>query len=155
MLLSYKKLSDTAKAPVRAYPTDSGLDVFSDETTAINPGNTKLVSTGIAFNIPKVMQYQLGFKIVPELQVRSKSGFALKGLSVLNSPGTVDNSYNGELKVIIHNSSTKSQTIQQGQKIAQVVMGYVLIPELKEVSEFSDLENSQRNDNGFGSTGDY
>jgi dUTP pyrophosphatase len=154
MLLTYKKISETAKAPIRAYPTDSGLDVFSDETVAINPRDIKLVSTGIAFQIPKIMQSQLGFTIVPELQVRPKSGLALKGLTVLNSPGTIDNSFNGHLKVIVHNVTTKSQTIQKGQKIAQVVMSYVLIPEIREVEEFSSLETTRGN-SGFGSTGNY
>ena len=149
MILSYKKTREV-KSPKRENPTDSGLDIFAPEKHVLLPGETKLIQTGLIFDIPKVIQQQLGFKIVPELQVRSKSGLAYHdGLIVLNSPGTIDNSYMKELGVLMYNSSRYFRCILEGQKIAQVVMNYVLIPELKQVDEFAQLTER----GGFGSTG--
>ena len=149
MILRYKKIRET-KSPKRENPSDSGLDIFAPEKYVLLPGETKLIETGLVFDIPKVAQQQLGFKIVPELQVRSKSGLAYhNGLIVLNSPGTMDNSYMKELGVLMHNSSRYFRCILEGQKIAQIVMNYVLIPELKQVEEIH--QSTERG--GFGSTG--
>lgn len=150
MLLTYKK-TRPVKDPRRENATDSGLDIFSPEEFDLFSEERKLIPTGLIFNIPKIIQSQLGFSLVPELQIRSKSGLAYHdGLIVLNSPGTIDNSYMKELSILIFNSSKELRKIKEGQKIAQLIMNYVLIPELKEVQEFP-YTNTNRN--GFGSTG--
>ena len=137
-----KKLTDTARLPERAHSTDSGLDLFSDEVTfTIWPGDRKLTKTGIAIQLP------YGF----EGQVRPKSGLALKqGITVLNTPGTIDYEYTGEVGVILYNTNKEPVKIERGQKIAQLVitpvsyMGYSVVEE---------LSKTDRGDGGFGSTG--
>jgi dUTP pyrophosphatase len=89
-----------------------------------------------------------------EIQVRSKSGLALKqGLMVLNSPGTVDQGYLGEIQVILFNTTNQKVKIEKGQKIAQAVLCPVVSGKWVEFVEKNKLENKDRNDNGFGSTG--
>jgi dUTP pyrophosphatase len=104
----------------------------------------KLIGTGLKFNIPQ--NY--------EIQIRSKSGLALKqGLMVLNSPGTVDQGYLGEIKVILFNTSNQVVKIQKGQKIAQAVLTPVVSGKWVTLKEVASLEEKDRSDNGFGSTG--
>ena len=103
-----------------------------------------LVPTGLKFDIP--LNY--------ELQIRSKSGLALKqGLMVLNSPGTVDQGYTGEVKVIIFNTTNEKIKIIKGQKIAQGVLAPVVSGQWINLVSVKDLDNKDRNNNGFGSTG--
>lgn len=124
-----------------AHRGDSGFDLFSNETGHIKPGEIKLVSTGIKISIPE------GF----EAQVRPKSGLALKyGISVLNTPGTIDSGYRGEVKVILVNLGKEDYIIKKGKKIAQLVFARVECPELVESSE---LDETKRSNGGFGSTG--
>ena len=105
------------KEPEYAYESDSGFDLRSTEEVWIQANDRKLIPTGLRFDIPD------GY----EIQVRSKSGLALKqGLMVLNSPGTVDNGYQGEIKVILFNTTTERIKIEKGQKIAQAVLSPVL-----------------------------
>lgn len=143
-VLEVKKLREDAILPQRAHTTDSGLDLFAAEDVIIWYGEQKLIPTGISIEL------EPGY----EAQVRSKSGLALKeGLFVLNSPGTVDYGYQGEVGVILFNTSrTKVAQIKKGQKIAQLVVQKVELPEVVEVSEVYD-EGSDRGDGGFGSTG--
>ena len=104
----------------------------------------KLINTGLIFDIPE------GY----EIQVRSKSGLALKqGLMVLNSPGTVDQGYLGEIQVILFNTTNQKVKIEKGQKIAQAVLCPVVSGKWVEFVEKNKLENKDRNNNGFGSTG--
>jgi dUTP pyrophosphatase len=89
-----------------------------------------------------------------EIQVRSKSGLALnQGLMVLNSPGTVDSGYQGEVKVIIFNTSSEEIKIEKGQKIAQAVLCPVVNGKWVNLINVSEISKKDRNDNGFGSTG--
>ena len=121
----------------------SGMDLraFLSSPVILLPGERKLVPTGIYIEIPK--DY--------EAQVRSRSGLALKkGISVLNSPGTIDADYRGELKVILINLSDKVFVVEKGLRIAQMVLSPVIKAKLKEVTE---LENTERGSGGFGSTG--
>jgi dUTP pyrophosphatase len=107
----------------------------------IRPLERALVSTGIAIELPE------GY----EAQIRPRSGLALKkGVTVLNSPGTIDHDYRGEIKVILINLSDKEVVIEKGERIAQMVIAPVLKVEVVEVKE---LSNTQRQDGGFGSTG--
>ena len=142
--VSYSKSNESAKTPEYAYPTDSGFDLYSTEEVYIDSLDRKLIPTGLHFDIPE--NY--------EIQVRSKSGLALKqGLMVLNSPGTIDQGYTGELQVIIFNTSKETVKIEKGQKIAQAVISPVLSGKWVNLVKVEDLKEKDRNDNGFGSTG--
>jgi len=115
--LGYVKLNPEAVDPSYNYDGDSGFDLYSTEEVVLPPFGRALISTGLAFEI------QDGF----EIQVRSKSGLALKqGLMVLNSPGTVDNSYTGEVKVILFNVNNHEFVVNKGMKIAQAVLTSVV-----------------------------
>lgn len=142
--LEYVKLHEDAVSPKYNYESDSGFDLHSVVELEIPSLGRVLVPTGLAFNIFKNC----------EIQVRSKSGLALKqGLMVLNSPGTVDNGYNGEVKVIIFNASSETIKINKGMKIAQAVVSPVIYGELLNLEQVSEIKEKDRNANGFGSTG--
>ena len=127
-----------------AYPSDSGFDLYASEEVHLLPFGRALVPTGVRINIPE--NY--------EIQVRSKSGLAInKGLMVLNSPGTVDQGYTGEIKVIIFNASDSAQTIEKGSKIAQAVLSMCVHGKYVDLVKVGDIESKDRNENGFGSTG--
>jgi len=141
MKVLVEKISGTARIPEMAHQGDSGFDLYSDETVSLKPGERKLVSTGIKLGIPE------GF----EAQVRPKSGLAIKaGLTVLNTPGTIDSGYRGEVKVILANLGSGDFLVEKGKKIAQLVFARVECPGLEETKE---LGETKRNDGGFGSTG--
>lgn len=141
--LKVKRLNPEAKLPTRAHATDSGLDLYALETVTLWSHAQTLVHTGIAIELKP------GF----EAQVRSKSGLALKnGLFVLNSPGTVDHNYSGEIGVIIYNGGPTNYKVEKGQKIAQLVIQKVELPEVVEVEEVYK-DGTERGDGGFGSTG--
>jgi dUTP pyrophosphatase len=142
--LKFNKSSVDSVSPSYVYPSVSVMDLFSTESVTIEPFGRFLVPTGIHFDIPE--NY--------EIQVRSKSGLALnQGLMVLNSPGTIDQGYTGEIKVIIFNTSNVSVTINKGQKIAQAVMTPVVCGKWIQLIEVDDITSKDREDNGFGSTG--
>ena len=141
--LKFKNESDN-KDPNYAYKSDSGFDLRSTEDVWVFANNRKLIPTGLRFDIPE------GF----EIQVRSKSGLALNhGLMVLNSPGTVDSGYQGEVKVIIFNTTNENIKIEKGQKIAQAVLCPVITGGLVNLIKVEEIGEKDRNDNGFGSTG--
>ncbi len=139
--IKIKKLTPEAHTPQYAHFGDSGADLFATETVVLKPLERAAVGTGLSAEIPQ------GF----ELQVRPKSGLALKsGLTVLNTPGTVDFGYRGEIKVILINLSNEDYTVEKDQKIAQLVACPVAYAEFPEVDELSD---TSRGEGGFGSTG--
>ena len=143
VILKYINGSDN-KDPEYAYESDSGFDLRSSQELEILPFGRNLVSTGIRFDIPD------GY----EIQVRSKSGLALnQGLMVLNSPGTIDSGYQGEVKVIIFNTTNEVVKIEKGQKVAQAVLCPVVNGKWVNLTKISEIEKKDRNDNGFGSTG--
>ena len=122
-------------------PGDSGMDICSNEDVRVLAFNWKLISTGIYLEIPE------GY----EVQVRSRSGLAAKyGLMVLNSPGTIDSGYRGEVSVILMNHNHFPYDVTKGDRIAQLVMASVVRADIVTVSELSTTE---RNEGGFGSTG--
>lgn len=126
------------------YESDSGFDLFSSEQITLEPFGRALVPTGISFNIPE------GF----EIQIRSKSGLAInQGLMVLNSPGTVDQGYTGEILVIVFNTNNHSVIIEKGMKVAQAVLSSVVSGKFVDLKKVDSLENKERGSNGFGSTG--
>lgn len=119
----------------------AGMDVVSAEAVTIAPGGRHAVATGLAVAIPA------GF----EIQVRPRSGLALKhGISVPNAPGTIDSDYRGELKVILINHGPEPFAIQRGDRVAQLVLAPVTRAGWVEVSE---LDETERGEGGFGSTG--
>jgi len=130
--------------PEYAYESDSGFDLKSTEDIWVQANDRKLIPTGLRFDIP------LGY----EIQVRSKSGLALnQGLMVLNSPGTVDSGYQGEVKVIIFNTTNERIKIEKGQKIAQAVLCPVMNGKWVDLVRVEVIGEKDRNDKGFGSTG--
>jgi len=142
--LKYTKLSEDAIDPKYNYNSDSGFDLHSVEKVTIPGLSRSLVSTGLKFDIPE------GY----EIQIRSKSGLAYNhGLMVLNSPGTVDQGYNGEIKVIIFNTTRQSVDITKGQKIAQAVLCPVVSGNWVNLQQTDNINDKERGSNGFGSTG--
>jgi dUTP pyrophosphatase len=142
--LYYTNTNETLPQPEYAYITDSGFDLRSTEELIIKAGERALVGTGLSFDIPD------GY----EIQVRSKSGLALKqGLMVLNSPGTVDFGYTSEIKVILFNTSKEDVMITMGQKIAQAVLCPVVSGKWVNLVKTDKIDDKDRNNNGFGSTG--
>lgn len=142
--LNYVQTNDDIELPKYAYPTDSGFDLYSTKQIVIGEFGRDLVPTGLHIDIPD------GY----EIQVRSKSGLAIKeGLMVLNSPGTVDKGYTGEIKVIIFNTNPHPITINVGQKIAQAVLCPVVSGEWINLIRKNKIEDKDRADKGFGSTG--
>ena len=141
MKLKVKKINPEAKIPAYAHEGDSGMDLHSVENATIEPGERKTVKTGLAISLPK------GF----EAQVRPKSGLAGNhGITVLNTPGTVDSGYRGEIMVIMANLGNQPYKVEKGKKIAQMVIAK---DEEAEVEETEKLDETTRSDGGFGSTG--
>jgi dUTP pyrophosphatase len=142
--LKVELLNEDAKFPEYAYPSDSGFDLFSTVEIILQPFGRALVSTGIKLSIPEEF----------EIQVRPKSGLAInQGLTVLNTPGTVDSGYNGEIKVIVFNTNNTSVTIPKGTKIAQAVLSPVVNGKYVNLVQVDKVNDGDRGDNGFGSTG--
>ena len=141
--IALKRLPNGADLPLPTYATTgaAGMDVVSAETCEIAAGARRAVSTGFALAIPE------GF----EVQVRPRSGLALKhGVTCLNTPGTIDSDYRGEVKVILANLGQEVFTIARGDRIAQLVPAPVQRATLDEVA---DLDETARGSGGFGSTG--
>lgn len=142
--LGYTKLNPDAVSPIYNYPSDSGFDLHSVVDITIPPLGRALVPTGLSFDIKD------GY----EIQVRSKSGLAIKqGLMVLNSPGTVDNGFTGEIQVIVFNTNNVEFSIPKGMKVAQAVLCPVVNGKWVELRENLVNKQKDRGENGFGSTG--
>jgi len=140
-----KKLAHGQDIPTPCYMSDhaAGMDLYAavSEDTVISPGGWKLVPTGIAMAIPE------GF----EAQVRPRSGLALKqGVSILNTPGTVDADYRGEVGVILMNHSKKDLIVKRGDRIAQMIINKI---ERVDIEEVDELPQTNRGAGGFGHTG--
>lgn len=130
--------------PKYAYLSDSGFDLHSTQDLEIKPFGRILVPTGIKVSFEK------GY----ELQIRPKSGLAIKqGLTVLNTPGTVDQGYTGEIQVIVFNTNNHSVMISKGMKVGQAVLCPVINGEYVRFEQVDQLDEKDRGDNGFGSTG--
>lgn len=137
---------NTSENPDPEYATEgsSGFDLRASEDSTIEPGNYEIVPTGLFFEIPNSF----------EIQVRPRSGLAAKhGVTVLNTPGTIDSDYRGEIKVILINHGKETFKIQKGDRIAQGVIAQTSTTYIKlnKVSSISD--NTERSSGGFGSTG--
>ena len=144
LTLGYKVLHPDATLPKYNYGSDSGFDLHSVDEIEIPAFGRALVPTGLSFDI------QDGY----EIQVRTKSGLAInQGLMVLNSPGTVDNGYTGEVKAIIFNTNPTSVTIPKGMKVGQAVLCPVVNGGWVDLKPINKINEKERGSNGFGSTG--
>lgn len=142
MLVRIRKLHKDALIPRYAHgpKEDAGMDLHAVEAVSLEPGDRKLVPTGISIELPP------GY----EAQIRPRSGLALKyGITLPNSPATIDPGYRGEIKVIVQNLGGEVFTVEPGERIAQIVIARYEAVEWEE----GDLSGSQRGDGGFGSSG--
>ena len=138
--IKIQKTSEDAIVPNYAHEDDAGMDLFSVKNVLILPKHRALIPTGIKVEIPK------GY----EMQIRPKSGLAIReGITVLNTPGTVDADYRGEIGVILINLSSKPYKVEKGQKVGQAVFNKF------ETAKFvsAELSKTSRGEGGFGSTG--
>ena len=143
MRVNIKKLNENAKIPTYGSEYAAGADLYActDGDTVILPGETKLIGTGLAIEVP------LGYGAF----IYARSGLASKrGLAPANKVGVVDADYRGEIMVALHNHSSEAQAVLSGERIAQMVIAPFLTAEFCEVESLSD---TQRGSGGFGSTG--
>ncbi len=141
MTLRFKRIHPDAVLPAYAHPSDAGMDVRSVADIVIPRGGRALVPTGLVAIIPPMH----------EIQVRPRSGLALKhGVTVLNTPGTIDSGYRGEIGVILANFGDSDFYVAKGDKVAQLVFAPVVQPE---VVETDTIDETDRGAGGFGSTG--
>ena len=138
-----KRLSKSINLPKYETEGSSGMDLTANinKSIKIKPGGTSVIPTGILLSVPKNF----------EIQIRPRSGLAAKNqISVLNTPGTIDSDYRGEVKVILINLGVKAFTVEKGTRIAQMVLCPIVKAKIKEVET---LEETERGSGGFGSTG--
>ena len=141
MTVKVLRTDPAAQLPVYAHPGDAGMDVRSIEEVTLSPGARALIHTGLVLMLPPNA----------EAQVRPRSGLALKhGVTVLNTPGTIDAGYRGEVGVILINLGTEPFVVEKGMKIAQIVVSPVAQAEVVEVTS---VDETDRGAGGFGSTG--
>lgn len=141
MTVRFRKVHPDAALPSYAHPSDAGMDVRSVEDLTIAPGRRALVHTGLVMLLPPMY----------EAQVRPRSGLALKsGITVLNTPGTIDSGYRGEVGVILVNLGDTDFQVKKGDKVAQIVIAPVVQAQVVETSE---VDETDRGAGGFGSTG--
>ena len=141
MTVKFRKIDPAAILPSYAHPGDAGMDVRSVEELVVEPGGRKIVRTGLVMMLPP------GY----EAQVRPRSGLALKnGVTVLNTPGTIDEGYRGEVGVILANFGAEPFRVEKGAKIAQIVIAPCTRAEIVETAE---VDETARGAGGFGSTG--
>ena len=139
MVIKIKKLTEQSISPKFANPGDAGMDLYSNENVNLQPNERKLISTGISMAIPK------GYVGL----IWDKSGLASKhGLKTM--AGVIDSGYRGEIKILIHNLSDETYVVEAGKKIAQMLIQPI---EQREIIEVNDLEETNRGEGGFGSTG--
>lgn len=141
MQIQLKRLSENAIVPTYGTPGAACLDMYATEDITFKPGDVRCINTGWAFGIPE------GY----EVQIRPRSGLSCKKqLIILNSPGTIDEDYRGEIKIFMKNISNEMVTILANDRCAQISLQKVIKIEFEEVTELSDTE---RGAGGFGSTG--
>jgi dUTP pyrophosphatase len=141
MQLKVQRINKNARLPEYAHLGDAGMDLFSIEEKIINPGEAALIGTGIKIELPEGT----------EAQIRPRSGMALKySVTVLNSPGTIDQGYRGEIGIILINHGSDFFKVEKFMKIAQMVIKPVI---KVEITETDYLNSSSRDTGGFGSTG--
>ncbi|MGD9074391.1 MAG: dUTP diphosphatase [Desulfobacteraceae bacterium] len=143
--IKIKRLDETADLPLPSYESEgsSGMDLRASVTKPVllNPGEIRLIPTGLAISVPH------GY----EAQIRPRSGLALKhGIGMVNSPGTIDSDYRGEIGIIVVNWGKKPFTIRRGDRVAQMIITKVYKADIMEVGA---LESTERGEGGFGHSG--
>lgn len=139
--LKVVRIHEEARLPCRANEGDAGVDLYTIEEKTIQPGETALIRTGIQIGLPKGT----------EAQIRPRSGLALNhSITVLNSPGTIDEGFRGELKVILINHGRTAFQVEKHMRIAQMVIAPVMHVHIEQTDQLSATE---RDEGGFGSTG--
>lgn len=140
-IVKIKLINENGHIPVRATSESAGFDIYSSEDTVIESGEYKAVSTGFSMEMKSGM----------EAQIRPRSGLAAKhGITVLNSPGTIDSDYRGEVKILLINHSRECFNIKKGERIAQMIFSKVIDVN---IIQSENLNSSVRGEGGFGSTG--
>lgn len=141
MKIKFKKLITGATIPFFATKGAAGMDITTVEGYVLAPGERHIFGTGLACAVEE------GY----EVQVRPRSGLACKsGITVLNTPGTIDSDYRGEIRICLYNTNAHNHVIMPGERIAQLVINKIEQPEIEEVE---DLDETERGEGGFGSTG--
>ena len=141
--IAFEKATEHAKLPTKGSEEAAGLDLYAAETLYIRPGKTAVVSTGLKMVLPR------GY----EAQVRPRSGLAARySVTVLNSPGTIDSDYRGVIGVVLINHSECVYLVEEGDRIAQMVVQPCITQNISCV-EVHSVEDSARGESGFGSTG--
>jgi len=147
LTVKYHLETEEAKKPTRADNLSSGHDLYAAEEVLLMPNQSKLISTGV-----RIQMLSSGDKLY-EAQVRPRSGLALKhGITVLNTPGTIDQGYTGPVGVILYNTSLQPYTVNVGDRIAQLVYVKVEVPTWLEV-DYQEFSATERGGGGFGSSG--
>ena len=142
MQMRVKRLTPDAILPKYAHPGDAGLDLYSVDDLDIQPAEAKVVRTGIAIELPRGT----------EAGIRPRSGLALEwAVTVLNSPGTIDEGYRGEIRVVLINHGARPFRVRRGMRIGQLVVQHRLEVEVVEVE---NLKTTERGEGGFGSSGE-
>jgi dUTP pyrophosphatase len=142
MNLYIETIDKKAQIPEYAHNGDAGMDLYSIENVILEPGERKLIHTGIRIQLPANT----------EAQIRPRSGLALKhGITVLNTPGTIDEGYRGEIGIILINHGKKTFKVTEGMRIAQMVIKSTVSVNIEKVDS---LDDTSRGDGGFGSTGE-
>jgi dUTP pyrophosphatase len=136
-----KLLNYDARSPYKSYPGSAGYDIFSIDSVTIEPGSRRLIATGISLEVPEYYY----------IRVAPRSGLSVKGIDV--GAGVVDSSYRGEVKVLLINNSNESYNVQEGDRIAQLIMERCGNAEITILEYYDELSMSERGENGFGSSG--
>ena len=136
-----KTVNCNARIPFKSYPGSAGYDIFSIESVTIEPGSRLLVRTGISLEVPEYYY----------IRVAPRSGLSVRGIDV--GAGVIDSSYRGEVKVLLINNSKEFYNVQEGDRIAQLIMERCGNAEISVLEYYDELSMSERGQNGFGSSG--
>jgi dUTP pyrophosphatase len=152
--IKVQRLTPTAKLPTKTHASDIGYDLYCDMINIPNGSETFIETPACVLQAKDIFLVRTGIKATIgdgwELQIRPRSGLALKGITVSNAPGTIDPSYRGEIQIILINNGKNGVQIKQGDRVAQMVPA--LVPSL-EIVEVDSLDDTVRGASGFGSTG--
>ena len=136
-----KTVNCNARIPFKSYPGSAGYDIFSIESVTIAPGSRLLVRTGVSLEVPEYYY----------IRVAPRSGLSVRGIDV--GAGVIDSSYRGEVKVLLINNSKEYYNVQEGDRIAQLIMERCGNAEISVLEYYDELSMSERGQNGFGSSG--
>lgn len=136
-----KTINCNARIPFKSYPGSAGYDIFSIESVTIAPGSRLLVRTGVSLEVPEYYY----------IRVAPRSGLSVRGIDV--GAGVIDSSYRGEVKVLLINNSKEFYNVQEGDRIAQLIMERCGNAEISVLEYYDELSMSERGQNGFGSSG--